>query len=219
VSITLVTPGPAGGGDIYLRAVDLPNSSSICAGPDCLGDLTDVASSGCGAFCFDVRIFEDACVPGHPSCSLGYQPFAPYFAIDYKFGEPGELRAIFRASFEITDSAGPNPGWHSICAPIELLNNGQLPSNADGFWEMTRGDSSNWDFLLANFTKIWFPVDIIPNPGEIFGYDNFCLRDDVCPQGQIPTLTEWGMIIFCVLLFGWMTWVVVRRRRMVTVGI
>ena len=36
---------------------------------------------------------------------------------------------------------------------------------------------------------------------------------------RIPTLTEWGMIIFCVLLFGWMAWVVVRRRRRVTVGI
>jgi hypothetical protein len=33
----------------------------------------------------------------------------------------------------------------------------------------------------------------------------------------IPTLTEWGMIIFCVLLFGWMAWVIVRRRRRVTV--
>ena len=36
---------------------------------------------------------------------------------------------------------------------------------------------------------------------------------------RIPTLTEWGLIIFCVLLFGWMAWVIVRRRRRVTVGI
>ena len=35
----------------------------------------------------------------------------------------------------------------------------------------------------------------------------------------IPTLTEWGMIIFCVLLFGWMAWVIVRRRRRVTIGV
>ncbi len=35
----------------------------------------------------------------------------------------------------------------------------------------------------------------------------------------IPTLTEWGMIIFCVLLFGWMAWVIVRRRKRVTAGI
>jgi len=37
--------------------------------------------------------------------------------------------------------------------------------------------------------------------------------------GPIPTLTEWGMIIFCALLFGWMAWVIVRRRKRVTVGI
>jgi len=36
---------------------------------------------------------------------------------------------------------------------------------------------------------------------------------------RIPTLTEWGMIIFCALLFGWMAWVIVRRRRRVTASI
>jgi hypothetical protein len=39
------------------------------------------------------------------------------------------------------------------------------------------------------------------------------------PTGVIPTLTEWGMIIFCVLLFGWMAWVIVRRRKAVNVRI
>jgi len=34
---------------------------------------------------------------------------------------------------------------------------------------------------------------------------------------RIPTLTEWGMITFCVLLFGWMAWVIVRRRKRVTI--
>ena len=35
----------------------------------------------------------------------------------------------------------------------------------------------------------------------------------------IPTLTEWGMIIFCVLLFGWMAWIIVLRKKKVTVGL
>ncbi|HWR83523.1 MAG TPA: hypothetical protein VN285_09485 [Candidatus Deferrimicrobium sp.] len=43
--------------------------------------------------------------------------------------------------------------------------------------------------------------------------------DEPLPSGQIPTLTEWGMIIFCVMLFGWMAWVIVRRRRRVTIGV
>jgi hypothetical protein len=34
----------------------------------------------------------------------------------------------------------------------------------------------------------------------------------------VPTLTEWGMIIFGVLLAGWMGWMVKRRRNKVTAG-
>jgi hypothetical protein len=36
---------------------------------------------------------------------------------------------------------------------------------------------------------------------------------------EVPTLTEWGFIIFTVLLLGWMAWVIMRRRRTVKVGI
>lgn len=35
---------------------------------------------------------------------------------------------------------------------------------------------------------------------------------------SIPTLTEWGLIIFCVVLFGWIAWVAVRRRRRFAAG-
>ncbi len=31
--------------------------------------------------------------------------------------------------------------------------------------------------------------------------------------GTIPTLTEWGAILFTLLLLGWMAWVLVRRRK------
>lgn len=34
----------------------------------------------------------------------------------------------------------------------------------------------------------------------------------------IPTLTEWGMIIFCALLFAWMAWVLVQRRKRISMG-
>jgi hypothetical protein len=35
----------------------------------------------------------------------------------------------------------------------------------------------------------------------------------------IPTLTEWGLIIFGVLLIGWMAWAVMRRKRRAMAGI
>jgi len=37
-------------------------------------------------------------------------------------------------------------------------------------------------------------------------------------ESEIPTLTEWGIIIFTVLLLGWMAWAIVRRRNKATVG-
>lgn len=37
--------------------------------------------------------------------------------------------------------------------------------------------------------------------------------------GEIPTLSEWGMIIFSVLLVGWISFVIVRRRRLADVQI
>jgi hypothetical protein len=46
---------------------------------------------------------------------------------------------------------------------------------------------------------------------------NFEARADnvqiLCAGGAIPTLTEWGMIIFGVLLLGFITWVFLRRRK------
>lgn len=45
-------------------------------------------------------------------------------------------------------------------------------------------------------------IDTVPFAAEIF--------EETEP---IPTLSEWGLIIFCVLLLGWMAWVVLRRQR------
>jgi hypothetical protein len=52
---------------------------------------------------------------------------------------------------------------------------------------------------------------------DISGYFEHTCYETAPPP--TPTLSEWGMIIFCVLLFGWMAWVIVRRRKRVTAGI
>jgi len=74
---------------------------------------------------------------------------------------------------------------------------------------------------------IWFESGLVPSGSYSTPFQGgnhqeflvFRIPGDVHPPGAIPTLTEWGMIIFCVLLFGWMAWVIVRRRRRVTAGI
>jgi hypothetical protein len=65
---------------------------------------------------------------------------------------------------------------------------------------LTFGTNMLSDCIGHSFAAISFPVD-----------------EALC-QPRIPTLTEWGLIIFCVLLFGWMAWVIVRRRRRVTIS-
>ena len=64
--------------------------------------------------------------------------------------------------------------------------------------------------------KVIFDVDADPAGSDI---DCFTFNELQLCEERIPTLTEWGMIIFCVLLFGWMAWVVVRRRRAASVRI
>ena len=67
------------------------------------------------------------------------------------------------------------------------------------------------DSLFHEFDETIFGGDVKIGLG-CYGtatYDNFCLtilRD-------IPTLTEWGLIIFAVVLIGFITWVFLRRRK------
>jgi len=61
-----------------------------------------------------------------------------------------------------------------------------------------------------------FEVYLLPEREHIGGTD---VKATVVQEEQIPTLTEWGLIIFCVLLFGFMTWMVVRKRKGVTFGV
>jgi CHASE2 domain-containing sensor protein len=61
-------------------------------------------------------------------------------------------------------------------------------------------------FYETDTVTAYQPVEELINSGQL-------------DERPIPTLTEWGMIIFCALLFGWMAWVIVRRRRRVTIGV
>lgn len=72
------------------------------------------------------------------------------------------------------------------------------------------------------------PLDINPVTGECVCLDSTPTQPiegaliTILVEGEtipIPTLTEWGMIIFSVLLFGWMAWVIVRRRKRITAGV
>jgi hypothetical protein len=212
VDISLSYGGQDGPMDIYLHAYDLqsPPNSAICANPDCLDNLTVVAASGCGALCYDVNMFSDG-VAGTAA------PFDPDVTI---------AGAGFRATFivespdYITDANGNRSGWHHICAriapwdPTSVALHDGLPYNSQGYWDMKVGKPSDWDALLAGVTRLALPIEATTTHETVY-YDNICVRDDVCPP-VIPTLSEWGAIIFGTLLLGSVAFYIWRRRRMIT---
>ena len=67
------------------------------------------------------------------------------------------------------------------------------------------------EFLPAPNVLSGYFIVRLPNPGE---------GDTVLVTGPvevlstaIPTLNEWGIILFCAILLGWMAWMIVRRNR------
>ncbi|HVZ93406.1 MAG TPA: hypothetical protein VG797_02745 [Phycisphaerales bacterium] len=186
VTVSIGSPGPSGNpGDNYLRIEDESGASAACSNQQCVGDWRPYANSGCGALCFDVRIFFDGCVTGIPACEPnGWIPITPTIII-----KSGTLRAVWRANTHITVDIGDAPGWHNFCCVLGPLNpDGSLPSDDVGFWQMLDGaPNTDWMTLLSNVTEMQLPIDFTANPAEIAGYDNICLRNDQCHCMQVET--------------------------------
>jgi hypothetical protein len=156
--------------DYYLHIDDLPGQSWVCGPAPCPGDWSQLGP--CGALCFDYRVIEDDA----PSGWLDIHPRIRIFS-----GSVNGLRAAFVATSAVTDDAGPNGGWHHFCAPLGPLDaNLNPPSNEYGEW-IVEGGNSNWPIIMANVTGILLVNDWVSSQGEVVGYDNICLRDDVCP--------------------------------------
>jgi hypothetical protein len=64
--------------------------------------------------------------------------------------------------------------------------------------------------------KVIFVVSPDPAGSDI---DCFTFNELQPCAGQIPTLTEWGLIIFGVVLLGFITWVFLKRRRPAVVSL
>ncbi|MBI5387651.1 MAG: HYR domain-containing protein [Verrucomicrobia bacterium] len=186
VALSVNAPGPSGlGGDHYLHARDLSGPSVIQNFAAFRGDWTCLASNGCAEFCFDLRLFIDG--------SQQNLSITPAFVLlsdpDGPCGATPPIRAQFVANFAITEDAGTNGGWHHLCAPVKLLENGVMPSNSYGGWRMLDGrPDSDWPVLLSAVTGVQFPIDFTSNPAEEVGYDNFCFHlEDCAPKCLVVT--------------------------------
>ncbi|MEM7245982.1 MAG: hypothetical protein AAF533_11610 [Acidobacteriota bacterium] len=177
VTVTLETPGPSGDADDdFVQTVDLPNASSLCAGPAFLGDWTEIAASGCGRFCYDFQLILD---------NSGRPEEGSSFVLTSDDGPGGNptLEAVHRTDLRFTVDSG----WARICAPITLLQDGELPASDEGEWSMLTGTDADWDQLLANVTQIRFGTDY-PGIGETQGFDNVRIDRGDCTSHDFDGL-------------------------------
>lgn len=65
----------------------------------------------------------------------------------------------------MTETGGANPGWHSVCAPIGIV---QSPG-----WTMLSGI---WDELITNVAKVQLGFDVGTTHTEESGFYNLCLK-------------------------------------------
>jgi hypothetical protein len=119
------------------------------------------------------------------------------------------------------DSTGTVQYIYTMVDPSEWMAN---PQPLQDSYEIVDGVCPALPGFLIGTTPMVFdslapeggnPFQTTPFTGTVFRDGEFILD----PSDSIPTLTEWGLIIFGVMLALWMGWMIVRRRQKVRVGI
>lgn len=177
-----------GGNDIYLRSFDRGCSDASSWAFNSIDYVGDWSNAG-SCLCFDFRIFKGGGQNSTPSPLYIYS------------GASDPFNATYRAVFRPTNSILISDEWVTLCPPISLSSNGELPSNESGRWEMSpaSGTAQDWDNLISNVSGIAFAIDITSSPTEEFGYDNICL--DTCPSMPCSIMAgtiEGGPFNFCI---------------------
>jgi hypothetical protein len=177
-TVSLGSPGPSGlATDKYLRGEDESGSSLVINTGDYNFDWTQRAGE---CFCFDMKVEYDAnnslVIPINPAIILYNNPTYP----NTPYLSPAQS-AVFFANYYVTE----NSDWVRVCVPIDLCDaNGNLPSNANGQWQMASGSTcADWQTLLQNITHVGLKIDYYPNPAEIIYWDNFCF--ETCPADTV----------------------------------
>ena len=160
---TVDSPGPSGNADdFFLHSYDASGSSYIYNDVDYGGDWREYDGK---CLCWDFKVINDG--------NLG-APLSPRLII-YS-GSPTSPTAS--ATFVANVSIAEGEGWVHVCAPIDICEGTDLPSNANGEWVMSAGsECTDWNTLLSNIGGIRFYLDLTSYPIEEYGYDNICIQD------------------------------------------
>ncbi|MDB4780777.1 hypothetical protein OAG44_01750, partial [bacterium] len=120
----------ANSGNQFLTASDASGGSGVQGPAPQAGNWNKLLEGGlCLELCWDVQLLND----GHPG-TIASGPTS--ITIISGSGK----RATFTTLSHITDTnpAGDPTDWYTFCAPVKELDaNGDLPSNAQGFWSLT----------------------------------------------------------------------------------
>ncbi|MDH4034268.1 MAG: IPTL-CTERM sorting domain-containing protein, partial [candidate division Zixibacteria bacterium] len=97
-----------------------------------------------------------------------------------------------------------------------------LPPGADSVAPSVDGLFAGWTYTLTPYPDRVYVLTFGPlhftAPGTVEdSYLEISSGDEPITE-NIPTLSEWGMIVFCALLFAWMAWMLARRRKRITAG-
>jgi len=121
------------------------------------------------------------------------------------------------------NDANDDPGWQNHCQAMYCIMKGLEFQNIGTYLDPPANTIDWYDEFTDHIVAIQ-NGDGSWGPDSWAGYElatawALLTLEKAAPPSpaRIPTLTEWGMIIFCVLLFGWMAWVIVRRRKRVTI--
>ncbi len=123
-------------------------------------------------------------------------------------------------------STAPYSADGDVMIGVNVSSSGDLvslPLPLSGSFKSTGGLSTG-DYLIKHRSVESEPIlylqfaVIDESTAELIRADTLSYSVESLLTGQIPTLTEWGLIIFGVLLAGWMGWIIIHRRKRVMAG-
>jgi hypothetical protein len=126
--------------------------------------------------------------------------------IDYSVagGGAGQLYSVTAAA----------TGCVSVAAPADLTG----PDDADNVSVTCNDANGTGEVVLKIYKGAVSPANLVASFRFQFTCDGDC-NITLTSSGVIPTLTEWGLIIFSIMLLGLMVYYIVKRRRTQPVAI
>ena len=118
-------------------------------------------------FCYDIRLISDT-------------SGTTYGANNIRINNGSdECSSTIKAVFKFYNPLNILDEWVNICIPIDLADStGNLPSNAQGYWEVNTGSPADWDLLVQNVQSLSFYADA-DSGIETWGLDNVCFDGNV----------------------------------------